>query len=341
MCNSFGNIVLGFFKDYLVSTKGLAVNSVSSYSDCMRLLFIFAAKKLNKKIENLEMENLTDEVIIDFLNYLEKERNNLPQSRNQRLVIIKTFFSFIAGKCPELIHVAERIAEIACKKVETKIISPLTEDELKLFFERINTDTTKGIRDLMIFRLMYNTGARVSEIINIQLSDMSLDSGGTLVLHGKGNKERIVVLFKETIDLIKKYLTLRESENIKSNFLILNKYNQQMTRQGINYLVTKYVNIAGKTNKGILSKNVTPHTFRHTLAFHMIKAGVNIVTIKDFLGHEDINTTSQYIKIDNQMKANAIEKINPFKNTVVEPLWENVGVMALLTNLSKKGVVLC
>ena len=114
-----------------------------------------------------------------------------------------------------------------------------------------------------------------------------------------------------------------------------------MTRQGINYLVTKYVNIAGKTNKGILSKNVTPHTFRHTLAFHMIKAGVNIVTIKDFLGHEDINTTSQYIKIDNQMKANAIEKINPFKNTVVEPLWENVGVMALLTNLSKKGVVLC
>ena len=92
MCNSFGNIVLGFFKDYLVSTKGLAVNSVSSYSDCMRLLFVFAAKKLNKKIEDLKMENLTDEVIIDFLNYLEKERSNLPQSRNQRLAIIKTFF---------------------------------------------------------------------------------------------------------------------------------------------------------------------------------------------------------------------------------------------------------
>ncbi len=341
MSNSFGNIVLGFFKDYLVSTKGLAVNSVSSYSDCMRLLFLFASKKLNRKIENLEIENLTDEIIIDFLNYIENERNNLPQSRNQRLAIIKTFFSFVAGKCPELIHVAERISKIAFKKAETKTIIPLTEDELKAFFVGINTDDTKGIRDLMIFRLMYNTGARVSEIINIKLSDLSLDSGGTIMLHGKGNKERIVALFPETIDLIKQYLNLRESENITSNFLVLNKHKRQMTRQGINYLVTKYVNIAGKTNKEILSKNVTPHTFRHTLAFHMIKSGLNIVTVKDILGHEDINTTSQYIKIDNQMKAKAIEKVNPFKNTEVKPIWQNVGVMAFLTNLSNMGVVLC
>jgi len=341
MSNSFGNIVLGFFKDYLVSIRGLAANSVSAYSDCMRLLFVFAAKKLNKKIEDLEMENLTDEVIIDFLNYLEEERNNLPQSRNQRLAIIKTFFSFIAGKCPELIHIAERVSKIAFKKVETKAIIPLTENELKLFFDGISTTNIKGIRDLMIFRLMYNTGARVSEIINIKISDMSLDSGGTLKLHGKGNKERVVVLYEETIDLIKKYLTLREGENIKRDFLVLNKYNRQMTRQGINYLVEKYVNIASKTNKEILSKNVTPHTFRHTMALHMIKAGINIVTIKDFMGHEDINTTSQYIKIDNQMKINAIEKVNPFKDSKVEPSWRHTGIMDILKNLSKKAIVLC
>jgi len=341
MCNSFGNIVLSFFKDHLANTRGLAENSVKAYSDCMRLLFVFTAKKVNMKIEDLEMENLTDEIIIDFLNYLEEERNNLPQSRNQRLAIIKTFFSFIAGKCPELIHVAERISKIAFKKVEKTIIAPLTDEELKLFLGGIHPDNIKGIRDLMIFRLMYNTGARVSEIINIKMSDLSLDNGGILKLHGKGNKERIVMLFEETIDLIKNYLALRESENIKSDFLVLNKYDRQMTRQGINYLVTKYVNIAAKTNKGILAKNVTPHTFRHTMAFHMIKAGVNIITIKDFMGHEDINTTSQYIKIDNQMKANAIEKVNPFKNSEVKLLWKKVGIIDLLKNISKKAIALC
>ena len=275
------------------------------------------------------------------MNYLEKERNNLPQSRNQRLAIIKTFFSFIAGKCPELIHVAERISKIAFKKAAKKIITPLTEDEINLFFNGINIDNNNGIRDLMIFRLMYNTGARVSEIINIKISDFSLDSGGILKLHGKGNKDRVVVLFEETRDLIKKYLDLRECENIKSEFLILNKYNLQMTRQGINFLVKKYVDIAGETNKEILAKNITPHTFRHTMAFHMIKSGINIVTIKDLMGHEDINTTSQYIKIDNQMKEDAIDKINPFKNSNIKPSWKKNKIIDILKNISKKGVVLC
>jgi site-specific recombinase XerD len=333
-------MVLGFFKDYLTTIRGLAINSVCSYSDCMRLLFNFAAEKLNKKVENLEMENITDEIIIDFLNHLEDERNNLPQTRNQRLAIIKTFFSFIATKCPELIHIAERISKIAKKKVEQKVIQPMTEDELKDFFNTIDIDKSNGLRDLMIFRLMYNTGARVSEITNIKISDLSLDSGGVLILHGKGNKERVVTLYPETIDLIKKYLAWRESENIQSDYLILNKCMNKMTRQGITYLVDKYVEIAGKSNKSISSKNVTPHTFRHTLAFHMIKAGVNIVTVQDFLGHEDINTTSQYIKIDNQMKANAIEKNNPFVGSKIKALWGKMSVMKTLKNISKTGVIM-
>ncbi len=340
MSNSFGNMVLGFFKDYLTNARGLAMNSVCSYSDCMRLLFNFVAEKLNIKVENLEMENITDEIIIDFLNHLEKGRNNLPQTRNQRLAIIKTFFSFIATKCPELIHIAERISKIAKKKVEQKIIQPMTEEELKDFFNSIDIDNTNGLRDLMIFRLMYNTGARVSEITNIKISDLSLDAGGVLMLHGKGNKERVVTLYPETIDLIKQYLDWRDSENIQSDYLILNKCMDKMTRQGITYLVDKYVQIAGKSTPSILSKNVTPHTFRHTLALHMIKAGVNIVTVQDFLGHEDINTTSQYIKIDNQMKANAIEKNNPFVGSKIKALWGKMGVMKALKNISKTGNIM-
>ena len=340
MNNSFGNMVLGFFKDYLTNTRGLAMNSVCAYSDCMRLLFNFVAEKLNIKVENLEMENITDEIIIDFLNHLENDRNNSPQTRNQRLAIIKTFFSFIATKCPELIHIAERISKIAKKKVEHKRIQPMTKEELKDFFDSIDIDNTNGLRDLMIFRLMYNTGARVSEITNIKISDLSLDAGGVLMLHGKGNKERVVTLYPETIDLIKQYLDWRVSENIQSDYLILNKCMDKMTRQGITYLVDKYVEIAGKSTPSILSKNVTPHTFRHTLAFHMIKAGVNIVTVQDFLGHEDINTTSQYIKIDNQMKANAIEKNNPFAGSKVKPLWGKMSVMKALKNISKTGVIM-
>ncbi len=340
MCNSFGTIVLGFFKDYLLDIRGLAQNSILGYSDCMRLLFNFASDKLNKKVEELEMEDLSDEIIIDFLNYLEKERNNLPQSRNQRLAIIKTFFSFISGKCPELIHVAERISKIAFKKTETQQIQPLTKDELQAFFNGIDINKHNGLRDLMIFRLMYNTGARVSEIINIKILDLSLENGGIVKLHGKGNKNRTITLFPETIDLIKQYLLLRETENIKNDLIILNKYKLQMSRQGVNHLVDKYVKIAGVSNKEILSKNITPHTFRHTLAFHMIKSDVNIVTVQDFLGHEDINTTSKYIKIDNQMKANAIDKVNPFKNSDVKPMWKKNTIMNMLNNLSLKGVIM-
>jgi len=342
MTNSFGNIVLAFFTNYLKDIKGLSENTIASYSDCMQILFSYASKKLNKhSVEDLNMEDITDELIIDFLNYLEKERNNQIQTRNQRLAIIKSFFSFIAGKCPTLIHVSEKIRSISFKKTEGKTINPLTDDELRIFFEGVENSETNRLRDVMIFRLLYNTGARVSELVNIKLSDISIEAPGQIKLQGKGNKERIACLFPETIESINDYLQFREDNKIKNEYLILNKHKGQIGRHGINYLVQKYADIASIENPKIKEKNVTPHTFRHTMAFHMIKAGVDIVTIKDKMGHEDINTTSKYIIIDNQMKQDALEKINPFKKSEAKPQWKQPEIMIILKNLSKKEAALC
>jgi site-specific recombinase XerD len=342
MTHSFGNIVLAFFKDYLADIRGLSENSIASYSDCMRLLFSFAANKLNKKsVEYLEIEDITDNLIIEFLNYLEAKRKNKRKTRNQRLAIIKTFFSFIAGKCPELIHVAEKITAISAKKEETKLVEPLTPEELKLFFDGIDVSKGNGLRDLALFRFMYNTGARVSEIVNLKVSDIKLEGPYQVKLNGKGNKTRIICLFPETVEVIQDYLKQRDEKNISGNYLFLNKYEEQMARQGINYLVSKYAKIAGEKNSEIKRKKISPHTFRHTTAFHMIKAQVDIVTLKDWLGHEDINTTSQYVQIDNQMREESIKKINPFKGRKIKAKWKLPKILELLKNLSRLKPVLC
>ncbi len=340
MNNSFGQIVIGFFQNYLADARNLSPNSIASYRDCMKLLFSFVAEKLNITVEKINMEDITDDLIIEFLNYLENIRKNTTQTRNQRLAIIKTFFSFIAEKCPELIHVAEKISSISVKKTETKTINPLTEDELSLFFKGIKISELNGIRDLVLFRLMYNTGGRVSEIINLKIEDINLDTR-YVKLHGKGDKDRTLILYQETIDAINEYLNFRKQNGIESDYLILNKYNVQMKRHGVNYLINKYVTIASQTNPSMLTKNITPHTFRHTMAFHMIKAGINIITIKDRMGHSDINTTSQYIQIDNQMKKEAIEKINPFKNSKASAKWKDENILSFLSKMCTKQKALC
>jgi site-specific recombinase XerD len=339
---SFGNIVRDFFKDHLAGIKGLSGNSMASYSDCLRLLFTFAVDSLKKKSTgNLELADITDKVVITFLNHLETERENKINTRNQRLAIIKSFFSFVAGRCPELIHVAERINAISAKKAEKKQIEPLTQEEVKLFFDAIDANKRDGIRDIAIFRLMYNTGARVSEIANIKVFDINLESPYQIKLHGKGGKTRIVCLYPETIEAITQYLNQRKQKNLSNDYFFLNKYGEQIKRQGINYLVTKYTNIAAEKNPSIKKKNITPHTFRHTVAFHMVKVGVDIITLKDWLGHEDINTTSQYVQIDNQMRKESIEKVNPFKNSKVKPKWKLPGTLEMLKNISRFKPVLC
>ena len=344
MTHSFGSIVLGFFKDYLSDVRGLSENTLASYSDCMRLLFNFTADKLGKKVEELNIEDIDDATVVEFLNHLETKRDNKAQTRNQRLAVVKTFFNFIASKFPELINVARKISVLKPKKFDQKSVQPLYENELNAIFSEIESIGLNGARDLALLKFMYNTGARVQEVVDIRLKDLRMEAPYVVKIHGKGNKERIVVLFPETVAAIQDYLEVRMEAEIESEFLFINKYGTKMTRQGVSYILTKYADMAAETTPSLKERTISPHTIRHTTAFHLIKAGNDITIVKDWLGHEDINTTAGYVTIDIQMKEEALDKINIFSKNgkkTVSPKWRLPKVLGILKNLSRKKPALC
>jgi integrase/recombinase XerD len=340
MKNTFGNLVLTFFKNYLADMKGLSENTIASYSDCMRLLFTYAAKELNTSVDKLNMEKIDDELVIRFLNYLENSRNNKVQTRNQRLTVIRTFFSFIATKVPTLIDVCNKINSIKQKKTEHKNILPMEEAELKAFFNAIDPNSLHGKRDIALFRLMYNTGGRVQEIADVKLGDIRFEEPNIISITGKGNKERTLLLFKETISAVKTYIESERKYAGQDEYLFLNKYGNQFNRAGIYYLVKEYSKKAAEKVPSITDKNISPHTFRHTVAFNLIESGNDITVVKDWLGHESITTASLYVKINHQMKIDALKKINPFKETI-EKKWKIPKIMNLLNQLSSKKQILC
>ena len=341
--HDLGKIVLNFFKDFLIQNKGVSQNTMASYSDCIALLLNFTAETLKKKVVEIELEDINEDVILAFLDYLEKDRANKTRTRNQRLAVIKTFFEFVASKIPEMLEISKKIHSISMKKTEKKIVESLTEDETKAFFKALQADEKQYLRDLALFRILYNTGARVSEIINIKIEDIDMENSFHVKLHGKGNKERIVMLFQETVEALRDYIEWREEHNCHNEFLFINKYEEKMTRQGVNYLVDKYFRKASETTPSLKGKKISPHSFRHTTALHLLKSGNDITLVKDWLGHEDINTTAEYVKIDIQMKRNAIEKINIFKNRKKNPKekWKMPEVLRLLKNISEMKPVLC
>jgi integrase/recombinase XerD len=342
MKNTFGNLVLAFFTDDLVAMKGLSENTVASYSDCMRLLFDFTAKKLGTTVDKLNIEKIDDEIVLEFLDYLENVRENKAQTRNHRLTVIKTFFKFIASKVPTLICTCNKIDSIRQKKTEHKNILPMEEEELKAFFNAVNSNSNHGKRDCALFRLMYNTGARVQEIADIKKGDINFKPPFLIHITGKGNKDRTLCLHEKTVEAINDYIN-SERENINDDdFLFLNKFGNKFNRAGIYYLVKEYTKKAAVEIPAMLNKNISPHTFRHTVAFGIIESGNDITVVKDWFGHESITTAAMYVKISNQMKTEVLKKINPFKtDNPIEKKWRVPEIMNLLKKLSSKKEILC
>ncbi len=341
---SLGALIVSFFRNYLVNEKGLSKATIASYSDCIRLLLSYACKHLNKTFDKFKKEDLTDKFILGFLDHLEKDRKNKVSTRNQRLGAIKTFYRFLATADVELTQTCERICTIRAKKTEHKAITPLEKSEVKEIFSVINTDTLLGARDYALFSILYNTGARVQELVDLDLSDLRTDQPLQVSLIGKGNKQRIVPLFKETVSAIVLYLDLRERGGIKNSALFLNSQGKRITRFGIRHIVNKRVEQASHNCPSLLDKNVTPHTFRHTAALHMLQDDVGLPEIKECLGHADIRTTNLYTTIDLDMKRKALDSCRPPEYSQTheskQPMWNDPDIQSFLLGLSRR-VMLC
>jgi site-specific recombinase XerD len=340
---TFGTLIISFFSNYLANQKGYSPETIASYSDCIRILINYACERLNLNIDKLAIDMISDQIILEFLDHLEQERNNSPKTRNQRLAAIKTFFRFAASQEPTLIAVCERVCNISKKKTPHKLIQPLENHEVKAILNEPDINKLNGLRDKAMLTLLYNTGARVKELIDLNIVDLTMENPKQVILTGKGKKQRIIPLYQETVEAINAYLDFRNNAGLQNEALFLNAKGERITRFGIAYLIRKYTtNVASKCTS-LKKKNVTPHTFRHTTALHLIQSGVDITVVKDWLGHESIKTTSLYLEINIEMKRKALQACPPpfplSDKAENKPKWQTAPVLAFLQQLSRKAAL--
>jgi site-specific recombinase XerD len=308
----FAKYLTEFLADYLPSQKNVSRNTICSYRDTFKLLIKYYNEVKGVQIERIALSDLSSTGIIDFLKWLETDRDCSISTRNQRLAAIHSFFRYIQAEEPEGIFHFQKIINIPTKKAQKITVEYLTPEAIKLLLEQPDKSTQKGRRDLTLLSVLYDTGARVQELIDIRVRDVTLGPSAVITLTGKGNKIRKVPLMKNTTALLQNYLIERELDKPWKNEypLFTNNQHHKLTKEGVAYILSKYTALARKTSKIIPSK-VNVHMLRHSKAMHLLQAGVNLIYIRDFLGHVDIRTTEVYARADTETKRKAIENVYP------------------------------
>ncbi len=336
---TFSYLVTTFFTSHLIAELGLSPNTVASYSDCMKLLVNYLCETLGLAPETIDIQMISPERILDFLEYTAKERGNSTSTRNQRLAAIKTFFHFLARTVPELMYANERIQAIKLKTTDHNPPSSLTVKEVDAILACPDPGTLIGARDKALLQLIYNTGARVQEMADATVTDVRFEAPATITVTGKGRKTRVIPLWKETAEIITQYLDIRRQMGIDSEYLFLSSRGGPMTRFGIGRRVDAHAKAAVDACHSLRGRNVTPHVFRHTTALHLIEAGNDIFVVKDWLGHGHIKTSSQYVEISVERKRKALEKVPPpvGGRPAETPQWkQQPELMEFLTRCSRK-----
>jgi integrase/recombinase XerD len=328
-----------FFTHYLSVQRGLSINTVTSYRDATKLLLSYVADRLKKPVDTLDVEDITEVAVLGFLDYVQQQRGCLGQTRNARLAAIRSLFTFIGRKQPELLAQCRQIRAIPLKRTGQAKVDHLEEAELQALMDAVDINTRTGVRDRALLLLLYNTGARVSEIVALNLNHLRLSGRTQVDLKGKGNKHRACPLWPETVVALKDYLQQRRPTQAETQTLFLNANGVPITRFGIRYIIGKYAAIAAHQCPSIKTKTVTPHTLRHTTAMHLLRSGNDINMVSYWLGHADINTTHIYLEIDMEMKRRMIEKVDaPIFNN--RPSWHKPGIIEWLNTLGS-GSGLC
>lgn len=297
-----------FFNDYLPGTRGMSPQTILSYRDTWVLLlrYLLATHKVDPI--TLEFEHLQPERILAFLTYLETVRENSTATRNVRLAAVHAFFRYVAGNEPACVALAQRIIAIPFKRTGSRPIDYLDCDDIQTVLLSIDRATKAGRRDYALLALMFNTGARVQEIIDLRINHLQLVRPFHVQLSGKGRKVRYCPLWQSTADVVRDYCAERQVELTSSAPLFLNQREQPLTRFGVRYILAQHCQRASESRPSLTGKRLHPHSMRHSSAIHMLKSGVDLVTISHWLGHASPNTTHRYAVLDMQMKREAIEK---------------------------------
>jgi integrase/recombinase XerD len=340
---TLSHLITRFFVSYLANERGASENTIAAYSDTLRLFIKHLCEKHGKQPEKLRLEMLDPEAVLDFLDHLERERNNSQSTRNQRLAAIKSFLHYAARENPELMLPNERIQAIRSKKTDHKPPPSLSVEQVHAILDSIDTTTLIGLRDKALIQLLYNTGARVQEIADLCIGDLRFEKPAAVTLTGKGRKTRTIPLWDKTVQHIQAYQQAREYAGIHSDHLFLNNKEQPITRFGIGRRVELHARNAAEKCPSLNDLKITPHVFRHTTALHLIETGSDITIVKEWLGHADLKTASQYVEVSVARKREALEKLPPPGpgERVEMPEWKEPGIIEFLTSLSGKRKLCC
>lgn len=302
-------LITSFLREHMPHQRGYSPRSCETYAVSFKLLFEFAAKQLATRPSLLTIEDLDATLILAFLRHIENERGNAITTRNVRLAAIKTFMRYVEYRVPSALEQIVRIHAIPAKRHDQKLIQHLTIDEVRAILNAPDLATRSGVRDRAMMHLCFAAGLRVSELVGVLTENLSLQNGNSVMVRGKGRKERCLPLWKETARDLRSWLSVRGTVRVPE--LFVNAQGEPMSRAGFEYVLDKHVRKAGETCTTLRDRNVSPHQLRHSCAVVMLQATHDVRKVALWLGHADIRTTEVYLRMDPSEKLEAVEAVVP------------------------------
>ena len=306
---SFPALVQAFFVEHLTQQRALSPRTVAAYRDAFMLFLGFAEARLGRSPAQLTLPDITPDLIMAFLDHLERDRHNSVRSRNARLAALRSFLKFAAHRDVSSLQVIEHALGVPAKRFERPMLGYLSREEM-LAVIGAPDGTWFSQRDHVLLLMLYNTGARVSEIVGVKVGDVVLDDAAACVhLHGKGRKQRSVPLWHTTVKSLRVWLRANTELTAEAP-LLPNRNGREMTRANVTLRLALAVRHATETLPALAKRKISPHTIRHTTAMHLLQAGVDISVIALWLGHESPVTTHHYVEADMAMKERALARLH-------------------------------
>jgi site-specific recombinase XerD len=300
-----------FLRDYLLKQRGASQHTCDTYAYSFKLLFNFAAAQLECRPSQLGLEQLDAQLVTAFLEHLESERCNQSTTRNVRLAAIKAFFRFLEHRVPAALEQIRCVHAIPFKKTDSRLVPYLTRDQVQALLDAPDPSTREGLRDRAMIHLAFAAGLRVSELIGLRLDDVTLQPDASVLVRGKGRRERVLPLWSETARDLRAWLAVRGEVPVPE--LFVNAKGQQISRWGFAYVLRKAVKPACKKRPELKSKTVSPHVLRHSIAMLAVDATQDIRKVSLWLGHASTQTTEVYTRVDPAEKLEAINTLTPPK----------------------------
>ena len=331
----FAMRLTNFLGQYLPSQKNVSPNTVKAYRDAFTVLLRYCRDEQKVQPEKITLDALNASLVLNFLSHVETGRNCCTRTRNHRLSVLHAFFRYLQTEVPERMMQWQQILAIPLQRCCRPIVNYLSTDEVAEILRQPDLATGYGRRDAVLLSLLYDSGARVQELVDLSVRDVRLESPAQIRLTGKGRKTRVVPLLPDAVDLLAQYM--REhclgSPECMDSALFFNRKGERLSRSGVRFLLAKYVGVARKA-RPCLPGRITPHTMRHSKAMHLLQAGNPATVIQAILGHADIRSIDIYAKADLQMKRRALEKTAKTAPLLTLPFWQNdKGLMDWLRTL--------